>query len=366
MQGALISAPQTIYGARLCGDELSAYTGSTLLQQLGLSLLAMILLMSAAKMTSILDIGIDGLPVVIDAIALVIAFTLLREYVRRLCFFHRKMGVALILDASIAFVIGAVLIVLALMKVLSAMSAHIVLGVICGLAVLIWILNYRSLFKTRLTSLWPDLKTNLSIGGWIFAADSVWTLSIYAYPWMIASLHGAEATAIWAAASAIMSIVNIPLLGTSNLLGVRIAREYAEAGIESLRSYIRIAALQYTIFAFLLGMTPLFFGEMLVTKVFGTEYLEAGIVIQLLGVNAIVSATWLCFMKGLLTIGRTKVDFLINFIPMATLFSLGWWLVDMYGPVGAAIGLTGANIASSFVRVFAFEIISRRMMEANS
>jgi hypothetical protein len=48
------------------------------------------------------------------------------------------------------------------------------------------------------------------------------------------------------------------------------------------------------------------------------------------------------------------VDFLVNFAALFIMLTLGFWLVRALGPLGAALGLLGANLVTSVVRAAAF------------
>ena len=55
-----------------------------------------------------------------------------------------------------------------------------------------------------------------------------------------------------------------------------------------------------------------------------------------------------------MAIERADLDFLVNFAALFVMVTLGFWLVRAFGPLGAAIGLLGANLATSAVRAGVF------------
>jgi O-antigen/teichoic acid export membrane protein len=97
IQGSFISTPYTIYIPRLKGIEKAQYTGSTLVHQFFLSVLA-ILILAITHVIIPAELWPKGFLSVIVALLFVIAFILMREYVRQVCFAIMK--IALILDIS--------------------------------------------------------------------------------------------------------------------------------------------------------------------------------------------------------------------------------------------------------------------------
>ena len=73
-----------------------------------------------------------------------------------------------------------------------------------------------------------DLKRNWTFGKWVFASGLLWTASTNLYPWLLAFFHGAAAAGTFAACMGVVSASNPVLLGIQNLVGPKIAHEYAQ------------------------------------------------------------------------------------------------------------------------------------------
>ncbi len=65
------------------------------------------------------------------------------------------------------------------------------------------------------------------------------------------------------------------------------------------------------------------------------------------------------FSRALFAIERAEVDFVVNFVALFIMVTLGLWLVRSFGVAGAAFGLLIANTAASGVRYVAFRILIR-------
>ena len=77
-------------------------------------------------------------------------------------------------------------------------------------------------------------------------------------------------------------------------------------------------------------------------------------VVAILALNLLVTAAAFSFSRALFAIERADLDFLVNFAALFIMVTLGFWLVRAFGPLGAAIGLLGANFVTSAVRAGAF------------
>jgi O-antigen/teichoic acid export membrane protein len=87
---------------------------------------------------------------------------------------------------------------------------------------------------------------------------------------------------------------------------------------------------------------------------YGKQYTGTGSVVTILALNLLVSAIVFSFSRALFTVERANLDFLANCAGLCIMAALGIWLVFAFGPLGAAIGLLGANLVALAVRAAAF------------
>ena len=358
LQTWLILTPYMVYSPRLKTGEHAQYTGSTLIHQLGLSVLAIVALAVGGVALSF-GIGPQGLAPVVWILVVVITFILLREYIRQISFANLCFKTALILDSGVAVVQIGGLLLLDYLGLLSPSMAYWVLGLACGLAGMGWLVWMRKTFALQLTRAISDLVQNWTFGKWVFASGLLWTLSMELYPWILAAFHGTASTGVWAACFEITAIGNPLLLGMHNFLGPKIAHSYAEGGAMGLRRFVLKASA-----IFLLMITPicvllLVFGGSLVVIIYGDKYAGNGLVVSLLALNLMVSTVAFSFSRALFAMERADVDFAICFVALFVLLTLGLWLVKAFGPLGAACGLLAGNTASSAVRYLLFSRMVR-------
>lgn len=358
LQTSLISTPYMVYSPRLKSRAHDRYTGSTLIHQFGFSVLVVVVLALGGAALSV-GFGPSGLAPVVWALVVAITFILAREYARRICFANLKMKNALVLDSCIAFIQIGGLIFLAYLGILSAGRTYLVVGSVCGLAIMGWLIWNHNNFALDSTQIIPDLKRNWSFGKWVFASGLLWALSMNLYPWILAAFHGTASTGVWAACIGVTAIANPILLGMQNLLGPRIAHSYAEGGAIVLRRYVIKAGVLFTLLIAPFCILLLIFGNHLLMLFYGTKYTGNGLVVSILAFNLLVSAVAFSFSRALFAMERADVDFYVNFMTLFVLLTLGLWLVKAFGPLGVACSLLAGNTAASTVRYILFSRLVR-------
>ena len=362
VQASLVSTPQAIRSPGIAADKLKNFTGSTLVHQGALSALSVGVVGVFAAFSAAMSANDSGLSLVLAVIALFGIFTLLREYCRRLCFLRGWMVRVVAFDVVVAFSQIAALLAVAFWHMVSAPVAHAAMGLVCAFFAVPFLLMVRNQFSFSWQSIWPDFKANTRIGGWLLASSLSWSIGIYAYPWLLAMMHGAKDTGILAACMGIIAIMNVALIGILNVLTPSLARAHAEGGMLALRQHVFRACRNYVGLALALASIPILFGGTLITLIYGPTYAGTHFIVSVLALNSVFGAVMACFGRGLIVIGRANLDFAFNLGTLIIVFTVGWWSTAVYGPLGAAIGLMVANGLTALLRFMAFEIISKRFM----
>jgi len=353
LQTSLITTPYMVYAPRLKGRAHALYTGSTLIHQSTFCLIVMFGVMCGAFAVT-RGVGPKALGPVLWALVLVSALIMLREHARRVSFARLRLMTALIFDACIAVGQISGLLVLARFGLLSASRAYWVIGSVCGVAVLGWLWSDRGFYDPQIKESLADLRKNWILGKWVFASGLLWAVSMNLYPWLLAVFHGVASTGVWAACLGVVSVGNPLLLGIQNLVGPKLAHEYAAKGTMALnRLVLKTTALVVAPMS-LLCLLMFVWGGRLLPLLYGRQYGSNGLVVAILALNLLVGAAGFSFSRGLFALDRARVDFLVNFTALFIMVTLGLWLVRAFGPLGAALGLLGANIVATAVRATAF------------
>ncbi len=356
-QSSLIITPYTVYAPRLKGRAHALYTGSTLIHQSAFCVLTMIGLTCGAILVTH-GIGPKGLGPVMWALVLVIALLMLREHARRVSFARLQLKTAFVFDTSIA--IGQVLglLVLAHFGLLSANHAYWVIGFASGIAVVGWLWWDRDFYEPRFRESVADLKKNWALGKWVLASGLIWAIGVNLYPWLLAAYHGVGSTGVWAACMGVVSIGNPVMLGLQNLIGPKIAHKYAAEGPKALNRLVLKITAVVAVPMSLLSLGMFIWGGRLVVALYGHQYVGNGMIVAILSLNILVTATAFSLSRALFALDHAHVDLIVNVTALFIMITAGFWLVRAYGPLGAAVGLLGATFATSLVRGIALMKIS--------
>jgi O-antigen/teichoic acid export membrane protein len=357
IQHSLILTPYMVHAPHLAERARRRYTGSVLLQQLGMCL-------CGVAVFSLMTLGMrwapdsDELTPVMLAISGGVSFLLLKEHARGICFAQLRMTVVLILDVIAGITQVAALLVLARLGLLSAGAACAMMGVASFLAVAGWFWWMRGRFTFRLRAIWIDARWNWVFGRWVLASNLVWSLTTYLYPWLLVVFHDVGDGGTWAACLGIVGLINPVLLGIQNFVGPNVAHAYAAGGRPALRRRaLQACGISAVILAPVLPILFLF-GDQLVALVYGAKYSDQHLVVGLLGVNLFIGGLGFAFSRALFAMERATWDLAGNLTGLLVLMLTGVWLAKGFGPLGIACGMLSCTIASTAVRIVAFACLS--------
>jgi O-antigen/teichoic acid export membrane protein len=348
VQTSLISVPYNVYGMHIPDVERRAYTGSTLIHHLCISLLSAALLGTAGLVVGHTG-AMTGVGAVVSMLAVTVPFTLAREFGRQLFFSRLRFSSALLLDTVVAVLQLGALLWLARGGALSARAAYAVTGAACAVAVALWAVMARRLFSIEPRRVLPTFRLNWITGRWSLAAGAAAVASAQLYPWFTAASRGADQAGVLAACMGITALTNPLLIGMGNFLAPKIMHAHAEGGLPAVQRVTRIALV--VVAGAMAVMCPLLFifGGELLTRIYGPHYADHGLAVGVLSL-AIV-ADWLSLPAhyALFFMDRAKVMFKSNAIVLVVTVVLGFALVAVIGVVGAGLGLlVGNSLATAF------------------
>jgi O-antigen/teichoic acid export membrane protein len=281
---------------------------------------------------------------VIWMLAIAGGFITFRDYVRQICFAGFRMKTVLMLDAlATSFQVGG-MVLLAYMERLSAAYALGVMGFVCGLTTATWFIGFRKRMKFSLKRGFSDFRDNWSFGKWILGGNLVFFMGSQLYPWILVSFHNTAAVGVLAACQGIVGFANPLSHGTRNFLGPRAAQAFAHGGKDELRRLMEKSTLMITAMMTLLCGAIMVFGGKLVVFIYGPQYGGHNWVIILLALDVLAIAIALSSDCGIWAIGRNEMHFRIELVRLLITFTIGFWLVKRFGPLGVAGALLLGNV----------------------
>ncbi|HEY2826131.1 MAG TPA: polysaccharide biosynthesis C-terminal domain-containing protein [Pirellulales bacterium] len=345
-QNSLISTPYAVFGNRLQGNERKKYAGSTLIHQGILSALifGILLVVGGVLSTGWMESSFDGVAI---ALAGMIPFLLIREFVRRVAFIHLQVVSALLLDLVVAALQLGGLLALKYSGHLTAVTTFCVMGGACAVAGFAALFLLRQHFTIGRINPWHDLRLSWSFGKWSFAAQVLYLGIAYSPPWMLAIFSGTEATGRFAVGMSLVMIANPLLIGLYNYLGPQAIYALNADGLAALRRLtLRIAVIVTALVSLLYAVLILFGGTLLVAF-FGAKLHGQEEVVSILALNMLAYAMSISAENGLTALNRPTAIFWSNASGLALIIVAGCFLIRSHGIVGAALSsLLGAIVAA--------------------
>jgi O-antigen/teichoic acid export membrane protein len=360
LQTALISAPYTVYSPRLSGQALRRYLGSTTLHQLVFSALVMLTL--ALPVTICRAMGsASAMRNMFWAIALSIAFLLLREHLRRVYFAGLRIGAALVFDVCVSLAQLSAVAALARCGALSCVTVYGAMGAVCALAASGWLWHNRHEVAFRGSRPMEDLARNWSQAKWVLAGSIVVMVMVQLPLWFLTGLDGPAATGTFSAAMSVVCLSNPFIIGIGNYLGPQISAAFALNGIEGVYSVVTksTALLAAAMMVFCLVLFSC--AHPLVVLMYGGKYAGSGVVVPVLALGFLAWASNIPMGCGLQAIERAQVNLVANLVGLVFALVPGFWLVSLYGPIGGAYGFLLGHLVSLVVRWIGFARVVKSM-----
>jgi O-antigen/teichoic acid export membrane protein len=297
------------------------------------------------------------------ALATVIPFLLAREHLRRVAFAAERGGDATILDAAVSVAQLSGVLALAAAGLLTPVSAILTLGAAAGVGTVIWTLTHRREFTFSLASITHHCRNTWNLGRWISGSGVLAIVTAQLYPWLIATLHGTSATAVWAACISIVGGGNSLIQAMTNHIGPAAATRFAMDGPAALSRLVRRTGLLFTATMIPVCLGSMVWGGFVLTALYGSAYAGNGTVVWLLTMNVLATGLGVIASRGLFAVNCAYVDFMINLLPFAIAGAAGVILIRLYGPTGAAVSTLIGNSIAAFSRYRGLQLALRGTAE---
>jgi O-antigen/teichoic acid export membrane protein len=349
IQEQLVSAPYVVYYHGRRDADQALYTGSSLLHQLGLSAVALAILLGIQGLLA-LGIGPAGLSPAVWVLIGALPFLQLREFIRRLAIAHLQMGTAIAIDVCVAvFQLGA-LGALAYFQQLSVTLAYGVMGVACAIACCAWLLARNRSLQFAWAGAVTDWWHNWGFARWALASHMIGFATPYIMPWIIAAERGSADAGVFAACVSIVGTASMFITGLAAFLIPRAALAFSQGGVRELRRILRVAA---AVYASVLGAFALFVllsGDFLLVLAFGGKYAGYGAVLGVLALSMMALSMGLTAGVGLWAIDRPDANIAADVCTLAATLVIVLCLLGPLGVLGAALGDLGGKVAGALVR----------------
>jgi O-antigen/teichoic acid export membrane protein len=357
IQYALITTPFSVYFPQIRDESQRKYSGSTLVHQLGFSALIIIGLAASQPLFSLF--GPKGFVSVLGTLQWVIAFILLRDYLRRVCYARLQLVRALFLDLTATLAQIGSLIVLAAWGRISAANVFWIQGGASALAGVSLLLVTRHSYSCQLGLLALHFKKNWRLGKWLVATRGVAAGGLQLLPWLLFMFWGTAAAGVLGVYQSIIQLPNPMINGIGNYVLVRAAHTNATRGEQELRRVIRSSLYAVLVlmggFVLFLGL----FGVRLVHLMYADRYRLPQEILLTFAISQLLWALPLTTESGLTTIERPDIIMKSYLISTAMMLTLGVFLIRRYEIPGAAVTLLLSNLVTAIFRHAKFRELTR-------
>jgi O-antigen/teichoic acid export membrane protein len=356
VQESLICIPYTIQFARSDKDTSERFSNA-LIQSLLFSIsIVSILIVTACSMPMLGDR--DQTTEVAWLLVPAVPCVLLREFARQNGFAHLRVARVLFLDAAVAALQGAFMVVLALGDHIHAATAYIALCVGCGTAGAIWLFSMRQNIKVAESSLGAAIKRGWRLGRWLFASQITVAIQGYAAFWILGLEAGAIAGGIYAACLLIVSSANPILIGLCNVLMPRAVRARASGGVAAVRRQVILDAASVGAMMGVFCVMIWAFGDPLMAVFFHTvAYHGHGQILLVLGFGMLGSAVGMPASNALASLEHPHAIFWGGLFGATVSIVFSSSLAYRFGITGAAYGSMAGHMAGMVGRWVAFALV---------
>ena len=337
VQASLITQPHSVLASHRDPAEYGSYTSATAVMQVALTAAIGLPILVAGLVALALGLG----PVLLMVGLAVVAWQA-QEFFRRVLYFEGRMPAVIALDVisyggQLAAIVG--LAALGQLTVASALLAAAVTsaaGALVGLVLLRATLSHRPLPGA--------ISQNIVHGRWLLGAELGSFICMSGYPFVLAIAVGAEAVAVYAAATLILNPLNVIWFAAGTALPIRLSRARARDGDMAARRELRnvFAASMPVVGGYCLVVA--IFGGWIMSTVFGPAYAGFGWVA--VGTAAIRAFGFISHLLsiGLRSLQQTRPIFVGYAAAIPFSLVVGTLLTIRFGIAGALVAIFASHV----------------------
>ena len=344
VQERTIATPYMVF---VFQKDSASFLGSTLVQQLCLSLAAsaIVLLVAVGGMLR----GDFELSSVLAATAITLPILLLRECIRSVSFAHFQFSSAFGLDLAASVTQVLAIMALAYLQLLSIMNATLVMGLACLVPSLSWLLNPSATLRIDRGRLREDWKYNWQFSRFLLVARLLGMGGFLLMPWLVQLYLSSAEVGAFAVCNSLVGISLLFVTGTNNYFQPRIVRELHQHGPSAMLRSILVSSLVVGFVLVVISTLLWFFGDHLLGWVYGQPYSGYGALVIILCLSVTLVSPSIQFGNGLAALKRTELQVWSEAAYFVLTISLGLLLIPQIKLIGAGIALLVGGAVASLV-----------------
>jgi len=357
LQNGIVIQPLNTFGAAMDETEFKQYFSAVALQQLGLSVSTAV---GAALLGWILtELGNDTLGPTIFVLWFSFLTWQLQELFRRVFYTRGKVYKAMLISITTNGVRLGLIMILASFQPITGLTGlnAIGWGSLAGALIgFFMVKGYLTLKVQGVTKIWRD---NWGFGRWIFGASVADWMVVDLYPIFMAGLISFAATGVYQALNNLVAPIHVLLRAVDTFATPILAKAYDQFGVAHVSKRLKwiylLAALPVL---GLLGLV-LLFAPQLLTLLRGETYLPYTNAIYIMVVFYIFLFVNRPLQMAFRAIRQGKQVFWANVIAAVSMFTVGFWLINVWGIYGGIGGQALNALIISVVLLIAWIKVNR-------
>ena len=334
----LVIAPMVTIGPKRTGADAEKYYSVVSTFQLTLCILLSLLLVGVVALLNIYipSWNLDGLAPIMGFAAITYHF---QEFCRRCAFAKHRPHLAFASDA--VRYLGQMVIIIAFAHYSTLDAREVILitaitalaGIGFALPVLFPIKIEVEIFKDALVRHWD-------FGKWFVPSVILARATADIFMAVTGAIIGAAAVGALKAARNIVAVTHILLMGLENVVPIRAAQRYAEAGTEGLVVFLKRFGIAscgaVAVLILMVAIVPEFWLELF----YGEQHIDQGYLVQWWGAFYFMTFLARPAVLGLRAMEYTRPIFTQNLIVALIGLSACYPVIKAYGVTGVVVGLT--------------------------
>lgn len=344
VQRCLVSIPFTVHSPHLNGRDHATYLGSTLIHHLMLSgIAALSFAILAAVVTS--AGRTDCFPNLLFALAAACVFVLLRDYTRYILLAQLRVWASLQMGLAANVTTIGFLFWAYKDGWLTAPVAYFITGGCSGLPAIIMLLTRSKNFSFDKNRFIGDLRINWHFGKWTLAATGASTLGIQSIPWFVLFWYGSVSVAVFGALLSVAGIISPAILGVTTYLTPKLVHQVKTEGLATaMRKGLMMVKIM-AVFAVLYIIFICALGEKIVGILYTVRYQGHLSALVIIAVGTGLGAINITLTALIRATGNPEIEFWSSGYASIVCILISISLIPMFGIVGAAMAMTGSNLA---------------------
>lgn len=353
LQERLLAAPYTVLVHQPHRDQ-PLFLGSSLAQQAGFSLLTSLLFVGLGFLFGVYNFSVEGLSACMFMIALAAPFILLRDHLRVVSCSHFRYGSAVALSGGALAIQIAAMLVAYQLGWLNAVVVFATMGGASAITAFAWLGLRPQPWSFRKQQAWDDCRCTLAFSRWLVAARVFPSVASCLLPFIAVWLINEDAAGALVSCITLANVSLIFVTGANNFYQPRAVTAYQNNGTSGLWKVLLEATIVFTVVLGTMCFVYFYWGDVLLSLLFGEDFRGYGSVVGILGVYALITSYSIVAGSGMTAIGKPKGLFLGEASFAVATIGLALLLSVPLGIEGAAYALLGGSVAATGIAVAIF------------